>query len=158
MSSTPEDEDGAAGKMAALYSEKKSVSSQISTLVRYIAFGLVAVTYSLFTSTAEFANTILREYKTLLLFATSFGGLTILIDYLQYAFGYYNVNKALGRETKEYNKNWWTYKGRDFCFKAKQCTVLLGLILFCITMFGSALIEKRESPPTITVPNSEIGK
>lgn len=145
-----------AGRKAARISEKKDVSSQISTLIRYIAFGLVAVTYSLFTSTAEFSIEMLEEHKNILLYASLAGGVTILLDYFQFVFGYYAVNKALGRDNKRYSKKWLSYKGRNFCFNAKQFTVAIGLILFCVAMLGSALPEETETPEsTGTVPECE---
>lgn len=122
--------------------EKKHTSSKISDLVRYISFGLVAITYALFTSTAAFAEDLLEQYKTLMLWASFFGGITIAFDYLQFLCGYLSTNKALIRSDNPntYDDKWITYKARKWFFWMKQATVSVGLALFCYSMIASALI------------------
>ncbi|TJV70734.1 MAG: hypothetical protein E5X76_18230 [Mesorhizobium sp.] len=98
---------------------KESLSSTISELCRYIAFGLLVAFYTIRADSSGFAGTLRAE--GLLTFLIGFcGALAVFCDYLQYVCGLATVNKALSTTIYEYDDLSWTYWGRQVTFEAKQ--------------------------------------
>ncbi len=120
-------------------SEKETRSKGISDLTRYISFGLVALTYSLFTSKAVFAATLLTNHKELFLLASLFGALAIAFDYFHYLAGYFAVNKALKKDNHLYETSWLSYSLIKPLFVLKQLLAVSGVILVCIAMVKSTV-------------------
>lgn len=120
-------------------SEKVARTTKISDLTRYISFGLVALTYSIFTSKSEFAVLLLENFKSLFLYASLSGFIAIFFDYLQYLFGYISVNKALKESDHQYDNEWCSYRLIKLLFVGKQLFVLIGVFLVCVAMFTSAV-------------------
>jgi hypothetical protein len=120
-------------------SEKGARSKGISDLIRYISFGLVALTFSLFTSKAVFAVTLLTNYKTLFLLASLFGAVAIAFDYFHYLSGYVAVNKALKKDSHFYETSWISYWLIKPLFVLKQLFAISGVVLVCIAMFKSTV-------------------
>lgn len=116
--------------------EKRHVSSKISDLCRYIAFGLVAVVYSLLTSESKFSIDLIASHKYILILSAFFAVVTILLDYLQFFAGYLSVNIALNNSQSHYHYDSKTlsYKTRSVCFHFKQITVIVGAVLFLYTI------------------------
>ncbi|MBA6408719.1 hypothetical protein H4J63_05035 [Pseudoalteromonas sp. 5Ae-yellow] len=117
--------------------EKKIRTSKISDLVRYVSFGLVALTYSIFTSKADFAVLLLQNSKNLFLWASLLGALAILFDYFQYLSGYIAVNKSLAMtgDNIDYNKKWISKRLIKPLFIFKQILAFSGIVLICIAMY-----------------------
>jgi len=109
--------------------EKRHVSSKVSDLCRYIGFGVVAVVWTMLTSSSEFASSVTANYQIYLLLSASAGILTIFFDYLQFLAGYLSVNKALDSENSRYDKSSILYKSRIFFFWAKQVTTVFGIVI-----------------------------
>lgn len=120
-------------------SEKVTRTTRISDLTRYISFGLVALTYSIFTSKSEFSLLLLVNFKNMFLFASLCGFIAIVFDYLQYLFGYISVNKALKESDHQYDDQWFSYRLIKIFFVGKQLFVLIGVFLVCVAMFKSAI-------------------
>lgn len=120
-------------------SEKEKRSKGISDLVRFISFGLVALTYSLFTSKADFAIALLTNYKTLFLIASISGVISLIFDYFNYLCGYIAVNAALKESDFKYVKSWTSYSWIKRCFVLKQISALVGVIAVCIAMIQSVV-------------------
>lgn len=120
-------------------SEKETRTKGISDLIRYISFGLVALTYSIFISKSMFSAELLANHKTILLVTSLCGALAIAFDYLQYLSGYIAVNKALAESDDLYNRQWWSYKFIKLFFVAKQLLAILGVVLVCVAMIRSAI-------------------
>ena len=120
-------------------SEKEKRSKGISDLVRFISFGLVALTYSLFTSKADFAIALLASHKTLFLIASISGVISLTFDYLNYLCGYIAVNAALKENDFKYVKSWRSYSWIKPCFVLKQISGLVGVIAVCIAMILSVI-------------------
>jgi len=122
-------------KRKAVLDEKRHVSSRISDLSRYMGFGLVAVVYTILTSNSRLVMSIYTNYSGWLLGVAVLGIITIISDYLQFLAGYVNVQNALRNEVGnfEYDDKSLSYWFRNFAFKLKQITALLGaLILICV--------------------------
>ncbi|MFM2476397.1 hypothetical protein [Celerinatantimonas sp. MCCC 1A17872] len=113
--------------------DKVKRSEKISELTLYVAFGLVALTYTLFSSKSDFAK-LLLEYRTLFLIASICGVVSILLHYFQYVVGYYAAQKALLESDFRYNKKWWSYRMIKPFFVAKQVVVILGVIVVATAM------------------------
>ncbi|EML0423774.1 hypothetical protein P7225_14175 [Vibrio parahaemolyticus] len=109
--------------------EKIKRTEKISDLTLYIAFGLMALTYSTFNAKSEFASLLLEGYKTEFLLASLCGVLSILSHYLQYFCGYISVEKALKEEDFQYNRKWIIYKVVRYFFYAKQFFSIAGVIV-----------------------------
>lgn len=120
-------------------SEKETRTKGISDLTRYISFGLVALTYSLFTSKAVFAVALLTNHKVLFLLASLFGAIAIAFDYFHYLCGYVAVNKALKKENSLYEKSWLSYWLIKPLFILKQLSAVSGVVLVCIAMIKSTV-------------------
>ncbi len=123
------------------FADKKDVSGRIGETSRFIAFGLVALVFTVHAAANDLSASILLHNKTLLNIAGLFGTLSILCDYLQYLCGYFSVNRALSREQSSYSYDdtGIAYKGRSIFFWLKQVFSLLGAVcliwLFSIQIF-----------------------
>ena len=128
-------------RRATVLEEKRHVSSKISETSRYIGFGLVAVVYAVLTSDSAFMEAIAAEHHSELLIAATLGGLTVVLDYLQFIGGYISVNAALNNVAGDYryNKKAFFYRLRVASFWMKQITALAGSIIFCIEIVVAAL-------------------
>ncbi|ENP0856516.1 hypothetical protein QX213_21975 [Vibrio vulnificus] len=108
--------------------DKVKRSEKISELTLYVAFGLVALTYTLFSSKSDFAK-LLLEHKSLFLIASICGVVSILLHYLQYVAGYFAAQKALAESDFQYSRKWWSYRMIKPFFVAKQIVVIAGVIV-----------------------------
>ncbi|MER9914011.1 hypothetical protein NKJ71_25630 [Mesorhizobium sp. M0050] len=107
--------------------EKKSVSTTISELCRYIAFGLLVAFYTVSVDNSEFSKT-LKTYGVLVFLIGFSGAMAILCDYLQYLCGLTTINRALATKVYEYDDTSWAYWGRQSAFEAKQFFVGVGAL------------------------------
>lgn len=120
--------------------EKETRTKGISELIRFVSFGLVALTYSIFTSSAQFAIDLLANYRDVLLWASVCGAAAIASDYLQYLCGYIAVNKALLEEDQKYSSCWFSYRLIKPFFVLKQALAVFGVILVCLAMIKMTFI------------------
>lgn len=118
----------------AVLDEKRHVSTKISDLCRYIAFGTVAANWALITSTAQFASNIAAGSGQLLMISVTGGILAILFDYLQFLAGYFSVNKALNSSDDSYDPKLLSYKFRAFFFWAKQVAAVTGIAILIVVI------------------------
>ena len=117
--------------------EKRFVTSRISETTRYLGFGLLATFYAIISSADAYPKQLKAAFPLPLRLMALFAVLAVMLDYLQYVFGRFAVQRALDRKDKpfEYNKKWLSMRGRQACFWAKQamallgCAILLGVIL-----------------------------
>jgi hypothetical protein len=124
--------------------ERKFLSSKLSDLSRGIGFGLAALIYVFPTSSSTFAQQILHDHRTWILVLSVLGGVTIILDYLQYAFGYFTNLFAddrvpLGGDVYSDTPNLYGLAGLMFILK--QIVAMVGVMLFCalwIFVFFSA--------------------
>lgn len=117
-----------------ILAEKRHVTMTMTNLVRYIAFGLVIATYSLFTTTSDFAKVLLLNYRELLLCVSILGSLTIVLDYFQFLSGYLSIKKTLKSSDYQYDNTFIFYKLRGWLFIIKQIVITIALVLFCYVM------------------------
>lgn len=120
--------------------EKRHVTQNVTGLVRYIAFGITAACFAIFSSSSEFSVAIISTRQNTLLLAAILAVLTIFFDYLQFVAATCSVNKAL--ENKDgnflYDDEWLSYKVREIFFVLKQI-LLIGSVLFFLYSLYSML-------------------
>lgn len=136
-----DDEKRAEARKARL-EDKKDVSGRIGETSRFIAFGLVALTFTIHGSESGISKKILTDYESLINLAGVLGCLSIVSDYLQYMCGYFSNVDALKRKENDYaydRKNVF-YKGRFVFFWAKQVFAFFGALLV-IYSFGLIAIQ-----------------
>ncbi|MGX9143675.1 hypothetical protein [Mesorhizobium sp. 128a] len=107
--------------------EKKSLSTTISELCRYIAFGLLVAFYTVSVDSSEFSKT-LKTCGVLVFLIGFCGAMAILCDYLQYVCGLITINRALATKVYEYDDTSWAYRGRQGAFEAKRVFVGVGAL------------------------------
>ncbi|MER8393727.1 hypothetical protein NKH10_17675 [Mesorhizobium sp. M1340] len=107
--------------------EKKSLSTTISELCRYVAFGLLVAFYTINADDSDF-STKLRTYGVLVFLIGFCGALAVLCDYLQYVCGLATVNRALSTKFYEYDDQSGPYWGRQTAFEAKQGFIGVGAL------------------------------
>ncbi len=79
------------------------------------------------------------ESRTSLLLVGLMAVLTMVLDFLQYVFAYWDSNRLhgeaeqSGKTEAKYNKNSWSYKLRTGLFWAKQILVVLTVAVFFYT-------------------------
>lgn len=110
------------------------LSSQISSQTRYIAFILIASSFSLIVSGNPTAVIILSKYKFPLLFSSVMGSITLILDLFQYIIGYIYSKKIFDKEITDFSKSNPYYKARTRCFWAKIITILIGAIVFIVIL------------------------
>lgn len=114
--------------------EKRTVTDRLSETTRYIGFGLLAIFYGIAASSEAFPRALQSQYPLPLKFIALCGFLAILLDYLQYVFGRRAAQNALGRTDNpfHYNRTWFSYRARKWCFFAKQAAALAGSLAFIL--------------------------
>ncbi|EOE6055914.1 hypothetical protein ACKJ8N_003740 [Vibrio cholerae] len=118
-----------------LLETKEKRSQKISELTVFISFGLIALTYTLFSSSSAFSIKLLNSYSNYFIFASLCGVVAILFHYIQFLCGYMAVNKALSSDDKKYDKTWKTYMLIKPCFVLKQICTLAGVLAVGVAMF-----------------------
>ncbi len=119
--------------------ELQFLSDRISTQVRTLALGVLALTWGLLIGESDVAKDIASQMKSQLLMI---GGLSVLVmfaDFLQYVFGYINTNDVLKRVEKsnlqeaKFDTSSFSYRLRKWFFLLKQwLTVVLVLWLLLV--------------------------
>ena len=127
--------------LQARFADKKDMSGKIGETSRFIAFGVVALVFTIHGEGSELFSKILTCYGLMLNVAGLFACLSIMSDYLQYFFGYFSVNDAIRRKNDSYrydNTLMW-YKGRSIFFWLKQFLSFLSAILVVFTFAASVV-------------------
>jgi len=129
-------------KRSAILDEKRNVTSRISETTRYVGFGLMIAYYVIRSAESVLSKSISSAYPGALKIVGICGLAAVLLDYLQYWFGSRAVAEALSRESLDYNKNSFWYRGRAGAFALKQLFAIFGAIVLII-LFG--LVSPTES-------------
>jgi hypothetical protein len=116
------------------------LSDRISTQVRSIALGLIALVWALLVGSDTQVLSLGSASRPHLLAIGLLGVLIMFLDYLQYVFGYLNTNKT--RKTAEedadhaaaYNYRSRLYMTRTFFFWAKQALVAIAVVWFGVVV------------------------
>ncbi|MDF1747150.1 MAG: hypothetical protein P1V19_25885 [Gimesia sp.] len=117
--------------------EMKNTSRYLTDLCRYIAFGLLAVSFSVFTSESRFTNMYLIYYEYHLVSVCIFSSIGLIFDYFQFLAGYFAANAAFKNKENnfEYDDVWFSWNLRRLMFWMKQFFILCGACLFAFSLF-----------------------
>jgi len=110
----------------------KTVSAQISTLVRTVALSIIGFVWLLTVGGKDAPALPKAPDKNLLILAGLLALLAMGADYLQYLAGYLSSKRAysVGSDgAYAYKKSWWSYRFRVWLFVAKQGLLIAGFIL-----------------------------
>lgn len=117
----------------------RTSSDRMSAQVRTITLGLLIVSWGLLIGESTLSKEISAESRTSLLLVGLMAILTMVLDFLQYVFAYWDSNRLhgeaeqSGKTEAKYNKNSWSYKLRMGLFWAKQILVVLTVAVFFYT-------------------------
>ena len=116
------------------------VTGQISTLVRQLTFGVLALVWALLLRDKDLSA--IDWSPRFLLVLAGLAVLTMTMDFMQYMAGYAATRRAyreveLGRDGK-FQPGWLSYRLRGWCFMAKiaLCMLLVGLFLARVVRFA----------------------
>jgi hypothetical protein len=116
--------------------ELQSLSDRLSTQVRTIAIGLLAVSWTILVGESTTLRALAENLRPRLLIVICLSVGTLVVDFLQYFFGYLEVNKTrraaenAGKSGAEYDYRSIFWILRSFLFWLKQIAVLVASILF----------------------------
>jgi uncharacterized membrane protein YdcZ (DUF606 family) len=132
--------------------DKHESSGQVSANNRFISFGLVAITWTILTSDASFAATLLAAHPFWVLLVGAIGCLGVLFDYLHYSCAAEAATKAINNKTKDhehqYNENWAEYKWRNrFYFLRTAASVVGTLMLIVLIALSWFTLHRQEERP-----------
>jgi hypothetical protein len=117
-------------------------SGKVGELSRNIGFGLSAVGFALISTDSKFYTSLPGGIAGIIIFAAALGCLTVLIDYLQYFFGWMAASDAANNDVGGYSHSpvgrFWR-KCQDFCFYAKQVLAVLGAFALIFAVVASRL-------------------
>lgn len=129
---------------SSVLAEKRTNTTKMSDLIRYVSFGLLAVYYSILTSDSDFAKLIISNSSTLLQLIAIAGVGAILCDYIQYWCGAKNSEASLASPLLDEHGNpsdEYTYpddvfkKLRLLFFRVKQGLTFAGVVILIIVIF-----------------------
>ena len=115
--------------------EAQWLSDRLSVQVRWVAVGILAFVWGLIISPPKG----LDLSPKLLLWAGLLAILALLLDLLQYLFGYLYTMQTLrkiekGKTEQSYNRRHPLYRLRDACFVAKQIVVFVAGIVLVVAV------------------------
>jgi hypothetical protein len=130
------------------------VTSRMSELTRYVAFGLAALFFVLLSSSSEFAKVIMQKHGGFILGVSAAGCIAIVADYLQYLYGQLDSHRVLDEVSPDglhrYNENHPLFRRRVFFYRAKQFFAALGVVslagLLIYVYAFKELVAARDCP------------
>lgn len=130
--SQPEDE-----KRGRIFDDLGDVTSRISETTRFVSFGLIAIYYTLRTSTDGLGAELQNQFPRAVAVVGLCGAVALLLDYLQYWFGNRAGWEALDRPGISYSKRSFWYRARGWTFHIKQGFAVVGaLVLIALFAFS----------------------
>lgn len=121
-------------QLARLNEHYLAASRGISERVRYIAFGIVAVVYALYSSNSDFAADLLETSGAWLNAAAISAVVAIALDFLRQVCTYISSADAYEKEDLDWDTKSAAYKVADFLFWLKQIAVFVAVVCLIIAM------------------------
>ena len=136
-----QDDDGISEERQRRLGDKRETSGRIGETTRFIAFGIIALVFTIHGSDSVIAMGIIARHEFWLNAAGLVACLSVLSDYLQYVCGYFSVNHALSRHEADYqyDQRTWVYRGRAGFFWAKQALAFAGAAIIVALMAAAML-------------------
>lgn len=117
------------------------ISDKISTQVRTIALGLLAITWTILVGESAFLRKLSEGLGKSILLIAALSIFVLLVDFVQYVVGYIYVDKtrkvAESRDLEEidYDPGNLLWKARTILFWTKQVALVVNLVFFLV-VFG----------------------
>jgi len=133
-------------KKTELITELDFVTDKISSQVRTVAIGVLALAWGLLIGESSTAKAITVHIKWHLLLAGAAAIFTMFLDFLQYVVGYqstlalYKEMKAAGVEEGQFDTKSSLYRLRGFLFNAK-IWALIATVLWLLGVLGYWLVK-----------------
>lgn len=100
--------------------KQTEMSSRASEICRAIVFGLLAVSYGIYSSDNSFANSIISTHGRLLRYMILFAATGVICDFAQYSFGYRAATAAFRNVSDGYN-----YNTKSFSYRIWELAYIL---------------------------------
>jgi len=116
--------------------ELRFISDRLSTQVRMVALGLLAITWTILVGESAFLRKLSEGLGKSLLLISVLSVFVLLVDFLQYVIGYIYVNKTLkaaeaqGLTETNFDPDSWLFKSRSILFWTKQFVLIATLVFF----------------------------
>lgn len=127
-----------------IYAELDFVTDRLSTQIRTLAIGVLAITWLFLAGLKDAPTLKLASSTRPLVFIGGLCIVGILTDYLQYLFGYFGTSDAMKRaeastaQAASYLYDDWRWRGRNLCFNTKQI-VIVGACLWLLALIAHAV-------------------
>lgn len=127
-------------RISEIIEELRFISDRISTQIRTLALGLLAIAWSILVGDSTFLRHLSEELGKRLLLIAALSVFVLLLDFLQYVTAYIYVNnvrkkaEAAGLEEITYPTGSWLRGFRSFFFWSKQFVFVVTLVLFLVTL------------------------
>ena len=126
-----------------VYDRLHFVSDRLSSQVRLVALGVLALSWGLLIGESKTATEVAETSKDGLLFVGGLAILTMFFDFLQYVCSYLDANrvKKEGEDSHSdevlYDATKWTYRWQNIMFWSKQVLLSVTVVsfLFLISKF-----------------------
>lgn len=139
-------EEARVRQLTALDKHYSDVEKGISERVRYIAFGIAAVVYALFSSDSVFATHLVENYRWPLLLAAITATLTITADFFRQHCRYVASEKAYKHPGYDWNTKSFHYRASELLRYFVLAFLAVAVISFLIAMFGGLQKPPATSP------------
>lgn len=116
--------------------ELRFISDRLSTQVRMVALGLLAITWTILVGESAFLRKLSEEVGRRLLLIAVLSIFVLLVDFLQYVIGYTYVNRTLrraeaqGLKEIDFDPDSLLFKSRSILFWTKQFVLIVTLVCF----------------------------
>ena len=116
--------------------ELQFLSDKLSTQVRMVAFGLLAITWTILVGESAFLRKLSEGLGKSLLLIAVLSIFILLVDFLQYVIGYIYVNKtrktaeAKGLTEIDFDPDSLLFRSRSILFWIKQFVLVVTLVFF----------------------------
>lgn len=125
-------DNGAARRRTNQRNNQEYYSTTLSGVVRYLAFGMCGVAFTLLSTDTFFAQLVRGQSTSLLVWVAFLGIVTLIFDYLQLIFGWFAAKGAAENKEHDYKETGlvilWSFI-REGAFYIKQITVFFGAAL-----------------------------
>lgn len=142
-----------------LIKDLEEVSNLISSRVRSLMLGVIAVVWALVVA-ADDAFQISAHLEKQLFICGGIAVLAMCIDYVQYVFGYSMTRQVLAQfeagknQDGVYDYSDWRYRGRVIAFWAKQLVALAAIACLAVSIIDMVALPDRtiptESPDSVS--------
>jgi hypothetical protein len=120
------------------------LTDRISTQVRTVSLGVLALTWGLIVGESGAAKSVSQQWKTHLVGIGALAILVMFLDFLQYVAGYWNILKLrekmnkCGLEEAPYDEKALSWRLRLLLFYTKQCVLVVAVmwLLYVLIRWG----------------------